>query len=226
MARAGAALAGAEAELHAAGEFLADLPGRWACGLQDVEKYAKLLAETARRQGWPLDAEFERWLTADERSIRGAYPRVIPARLKNLPRFSAWRRAGAPTGTAANRGPVEGACPNHPHRAAADRVPCRIDPEAQEQKPAARSEDPVPADVIAAAKAFAQAGKSSGRRREKNPRSDARARRQTAGARSAEAEAEAEENRRKAGALLQQEAVAALGLPTVPGQAQNHTVPQ
>ncbi|MFC5035003.1 hypothetical protein ACQFX6_40250 [Streptomyces sp. DSM 41987] len=213
-----------EAELHAAGEFLANLPGRWACGLQDVEKFAKLIAAAAKRQGWPLDAEFERWLTADERSIRGAYPRVIPARLRNLPRYSAWRRAGAPTGTAANRGPVQDACPNHPHRAAADCVPCRIDPDAQEQKPTQRSGDPVSADVIAAAKAFAQGGKSSGRRREKNPRSDARVRRQSAGARSAEAEAEAEDNRRKAAVLLQQEAAAALDLHTMPGQAQDHSV--
>ncbi|MYU23527.1 hypothetical protein [Streptomyces sp. SID8352] len=216
-----------EAELTAAAGFLEMLPGRWACGPQDVAKYAPLLAEAVRRQGWPLNAELERWLTADERSIRGAYPRVIPARLRNLPRHAAWsRRPDASAGTARGTGPgaVDDPCPQHPHRPAAACVPCRSSLDDGDQAPAAAAAPVAEAaldmsDAIAGARAFLEAGKSRRRRSDRSPRGDARARRQAAAARSVEAEAEAEENRRKAATLLAA-AETALDHPAVP--AQNH----
>ncbi|MFI6530196.1 hypothetical protein [Streptomyces uncialis] len=214
-----------EAELKAAGEFLEMLPGRWACGPQDVAKYAALVAEAVRRRGWPLNDEFEQWLTADERSIRGAYPRVIPARLKNLPRHAAWsRRPEAHAGSGPGRGAVEDPCPQHPHRSAAACVPCRSSLDDGDQAPAAAAAPvaeaaPDVSDVIAGARAFLESGKSRRRRGDRSPRGDARARRQAAAGRSAAAEAEAEENRRKAAALLAA-AETVLDQPTVP--AQNH----
>ncbi|MFB7293566.1 hypothetical protein [Actinacidiphila glaucinigra] len=209
-----------EAELSAAAEFLADLPGRWACGPQDVDKYAVLLAEAVKRQGWPLDAELERWLTADERSIRGAYPRVIPARLRNLPRYSAWQRTAAPAGPAADhKAPVEDACPVHPSRAAAECLPCRSGTgEQQMGKPVERT---VPEDAIARARAAAGLPAKASRPdngRGTTARDDARSRRKAAAARAARMEAEAEENRRKAASLLENPDALLPGAPVLPGQ--------
>ncbi|MGW2353653.1 hypothetical protein [Actinacidiphila glaucinigra] len=210
-----------EVELSAAAEFLADLPGRWACGPQDVDKYAVLLAEAVKRQGWPLQAELERWLTADERSIRGAYPRVIPARLRNLPRYSAWQRTTAPVGSAAGHTvPVVDPCPNHPSRAAAECLPCLSG--TGEQQPRKPVERVVPEDAIARARAAAGLLMKSSRPdggRGTTARDDARSRRKAAAARAARMEAEAEENRRKAALLLENPDALVPGTSVLPGQA-------
>ncbi|MEV7715396.1 hypothetical protein [Streptomyces sp. NPDC088270] len=223
-----AEIAVTDAEIEAAGVFLANLPGRWACGAEDITKYARLLAEAAKRWGWPLGEELEARLTdmtGTSQKIRGHYPRVIPARLKRLPLYAAFKRGEAAASPAqGRRGPVEGACPNHPHRTAAECLPCQAD--SDEEGPVQRPVREVPDDAIAAAKAMVQSGKHSGHRREKTPRSEARARRQSAVARSAEAEAEAEENRLKAAALLRQATVGDLGPGVIPDQAAHAAAPQ
>ncbi|MFJ2884089.1 hypothetical protein ACIPJN_38575 [Streptomyces sp. NPDC086796] len=223
-----AEIAVTDAEIEAAGVFLANLPGRWACGAEDITKYARLLAEAAKRWGWPLGEELEARLTdmtGTSQKIRGHYPRVIPARLKRLPLYAAFKRGEAAASPAqGRRGPVEGACPNHPHRTAAECLPCQAD--SDEEGPVQRPVREVPDDAIAAAKAMVQSGKHSGHRRDKTPRSEARARRQSAVARSAEAEAEAEENRLKAAALLRQATVGDLGPGVIPDQAAHAAAPQ
>ncbi|MFF9594251.1 hypothetical protein ACF1FX_34600 [Streptomyces sp. NPDC014646] len=222
-----AEIAVTDAEIEAAGVFLANLPGRWACGAEDIAKYARMLAEAAKRWGWPLGEELEARLTdvtGSSQKIRGHYPRVIPARLKRLPLYAAFKRGEADAPAQDQRGPIEGACPNHPHRTAAECLPCQADPD--EKEPAQRPVREVPDDAIAAAKAMVRSGKYSGQRREKTPRNEARARRQSVIARSAEAEAEAEENRLKAAALLQQEAVGELGLGAIPDQAAPAAAPR
>ncbi|MFI6125377.1 hypothetical protein ACIBCU_37645 [Streptomyces sp. NPDC051064] len=216
-----AEIAVSDAEVEAAGVFLANLPGRWACGAEDIAKYARLLAESAKRWGWPLGEELEARLTdmtGTSQKIRGHYPRVIPARLKRLPLYAAFKRGDvAPASGQGQRPPLEGACPNHPHRSAEQCLPCQADDD--HDAPAERSARPVPDEAIAAARALIGSGKTRGRQGEKTPRSEARARRQSVAARSAQAEAEAEENRLKAAALLRVDATGALGSGGIPDQA-------
>ncbi|MFC8208365.1 hypothetical protein [[Kitasatospora] papulosa] len=216
-----AEIAVSDAEVEAAGVFLANLPGRWACGAEDIAKYARLLAESAKRWGWPLGEELEARLTdmtGTSQKIRGHYPRVIPARLKRLPLYTAFKRGDvAPASGQGQRPPLEGACPNHPHRSAAQCLPCQADDD--HDTPAERSARPVPDEAIAAARAFIGSGKTRGHQGEKTPRSEARARRQSVAKRSAQAEAEAEENRLKAAALLRADATGALSSGVIPDQA-------
>ncbi|MFE0245485.1 hypothetical protein ACFWZ0_13900 [[Kitasatospora] papulosa] len=84
-----------QGEIKAAGVLLANLPGRWACGAEDIAKYARLLAESAKRWGRPLGEELEARLTdmtGTSQKIRGQYPRVIQARLRS---HLIWRVCGS-----------------------------------------------------------------------------------------------------------------------------------
>ncbi|MFF1482901.1 hypothetical protein ACFVYD_36080 [Streptomyces sp. NPDC058301] len=83
------------AEVSAAEEFLAELPGRWACGRKTAASLAALLAGTAARQGWTLGEELVEELTRRTSGRRTAAA-VLRDRIEDLPRFRARRRALAP----------------------------------------------------------------------------------------------------------------------------------
>ncbi|MEU6664251.1 hypothetical protein [Streptomyces sp. NPDC046821] len=189
----------AEADVSEASEFLANLPGKWSCGLEIRRKLAPLLAVAAQREGWPLGPELEAWLTKDSVGIRGPFPRVLPKRLENLPRYGAYHRT-AGSAAAAPAKPVDDACPNHPHRKAVECLPCR----SGENTPSATGDSALPASPEQVAAIRAQLGLGTGDRRsvQKTPHGEARARRKSAGARQASAAVEEDAARQKANALL------------------------
>ncbi|MEU1128010.1 hypothetical protein ABZ371_31615, partial [Streptomyces sp. NPDC005899] len=76
----------------AAVEFLAELPGRWACGRKTAAELGPLLAEAARAQGWELGADLVQQLTRRSQARRGAQS-VLRERIEDLPRYRAARRA-------------------------------------------------------------------------------------------------------------------------------------
>ncbi|MFJ3229167.1 hypothetical protein ACIPJS_38260 [Streptomyces sp. NPDC086783] len=78
------------ARIAAAGELLAGLPGRWACGRKTVRELAPLLAEAAVAQGWDLDRGLATHLT---RRTRKEPMGVLRERIEDLPRFAATRAA-------------------------------------------------------------------------------------------------------------------------------------
>ncbi len=90
-----AATAGASvtdpARIAAAGELLAGLPGRWACGRKTVRELAPLLAEAAGSQGWEMGRALAAHLT---RRTRKEPKVVLRERIEDLPRFAAARAAG------------------------------------------------------------------------------------------------------------------------------------
>ncbi|MFI1104948.1 hypothetical protein [Streptomyces melanogenes] len=79
----------------AAEEFLAELPGRWACGRRTAAALASLLAESVERQGWTLGEELVDELTRRVPGRRDTAA-VLRDRIEDLPRFRARRRAAAP----------------------------------------------------------------------------------------------------------------------------------
>lgn len=79
------------ARLAAAGELLAGLPGRWACGRKSVRELAPLLVEAANAQGWELGRALAMHLT---RRTRKEPMGVLRERIEDLPRFAAVRAAG------------------------------------------------------------------------------------------------------------------------------------
>ncbi|MEU8548971.1 hypothetical protein AB0C81_18635 [Streptomyces roseoverticillatus] len=101
-----------ELAIRSAGEFLADLPGDWACGRKTVAKLAPLLAETIAAQGWPLGHELATRLTGNSGGVR-SFPRTLQHRIEDLPRYRA--RHGVP---------IASPCPQHPFREAAGCPPC------------------------------------------------------------------------------------------------------
>ncbi|MGW7007208.1 hypothetical protein ACWGCW_31490 [Streptomyces sp. NPDC054933] len=118
------------AAIQAATEFLLDLPGEWACGLDSARKNAPVLLDVCAVTGWELGPELVAELTKDGRGlIKPA--RAIPRRIKELPKR---RSAAAPAATpssAAER------CPWHPSRELAT-CPCQI---AHHRDPARQTPD-------------------------------------------------------------------------------------
>ncbi|MFJ4276145.1 hypothetical protein ACIP29_37015 [Streptomyces coelicoflavus] len=88
---AGAAVTDA-ALIAAAGELLAGLPGRWACGRRTVRELAPLLAEAAQAQGWELGRALATHLT---RRSRREPAGVLRERIEDLPRFASVRAASS-----------------------------------------------------------------------------------------------------------------------------------
>ncbi|TXS34838.1 hypothetical protein [Streptomyces sp. t39] len=80
------------AAVTAAAEFLAELPGRWACGRKTAGELAPLLTEAAQAQGWELGTDLVQQLTRRSQARRGA-PSVLRERIEDLPRYRAARRA-------------------------------------------------------------------------------------------------------------------------------------
>ncbi|MET7563730.1 hypothetical protein ABZS95_26550 [Streptomyces sp. NPDC005479] len=76
----------------AAAEFLAELPGRWACGRKSVTELAPLLAEAIQEQGWPLGADLMNELTRRSQARRSTAS-VLRDRIQDLPRYQAVRKS-------------------------------------------------------------------------------------------------------------------------------------
>ncbi|MGY4920264.1 hypothetical protein ACWD9K_34595 [Streptomyces sp. 900116325] len=76
----------------AAAEFLAELPGRWACGRKSAAELAPLLADAVQEQGWKLSGELVQQLTLRSQARRGALS-VLRERIEDLPRYRAARVA-------------------------------------------------------------------------------------------------------------------------------------
>ncbi|MCX5318091.1 hypothetical protein [Streptomyces sp. NBC_00154] len=76
----------------AAAEFLAELPGRWACGRKSAAELAPLLAEAVQEQGWPLGADLVTELTRRYQARRSTVS-VLRDRVQDLPRYQAVRKA-------------------------------------------------------------------------------------------------------------------------------------
>ncbi|WP_330481399.1 hypothetical protein [Streptomyces sp. NBC_00724] len=76
----------------AAAEFLAELPGRWACGRKSAAELAPLLAEAVQEQDWKLSGDLVQQLTRRSQARRGALS-VLRERIEDLPRYRAARVA-------------------------------------------------------------------------------------------------------------------------------------
>lgn len=73
------------------------LPDNWACGRRTARDLAPLLLERAAEQGWALDADLERELTKNPRSIT-SFAAVLPRRIDDLRRRPVTRHTrDAPT---------------------------------------------------------------------------------------------------------------------------------
>ncbi|MBV7674132.1 hypothetical protein STHAL_32310 [Streptomyces halstedii] len=88
----------------AATEFLAELPGRWACGRKTAAELAPLLAEAAQEQGWELGTALAQHLTR-RASARRTSQSMLRERIEDLPRYRAARRALEQERSAAGRVP-------------------------------------------------------------------------------------------------------------------------
>ncbi|MFJ1774986.1 hypothetical protein ACIOFQ_32875 [[Kitasatospora] papulosa] len=80
------------AAVTAAAEFLAELPGRWACGRKTAVELAPLLAEAVQAQGWELGTDLVQQLTRRSQARRRAQS-VLQERIEDLPRYRAARKA-------------------------------------------------------------------------------------------------------------------------------------
>ncbi|MFB7293530.1 hypothetical protein [Actinacidiphila glaucinigra] len=72
-------------ELAAAGDFLQELPSPWAVGRPTAARYAPLLLESVRAQGWDLDEDLVRELTKNPDGIRN-YGAALKTRIRDLVR--------------------------------------------------------------------------------------------------------------------------------------------
>ncbi|MEU8708681.1 hypothetical protein [Streptomyces sp. NPDC048565] len=79
------------AAVTAAAEFLAELPGRWACGRKTSAELAPLLAEAVQVQGWELGADLVQQLTRRFQARRSIVA-VLRERIEDLPRYLAVRK--------------------------------------------------------------------------------------------------------------------------------------
>ncbi|WP_371674745.1 hypothetical protein OG985_48680 (plasmid) [Streptomyces sp. NBC_00289] len=79
-----------EAAVRKAGEFLALLPGRWACGRKTAARLAPLLAEAVAVQGWSLGPALVAQLTRRTRGKVDAAG-VLQERIEDLPLYLASR---------------------------------------------------------------------------------------------------------------------------------------
>ncbi|MYW08569.1 hypothetical protein GT034_09460 [Streptomyces sp. SID2563] len=79
------------ASVTAASEFLAELPGRWACGRRTAAELAPLLAEAVHAQGWELGSDLVQQLTR-RAPARRSITSVLRERIEDLPRYRAARR--------------------------------------------------------------------------------------------------------------------------------------
>lgn len=82
-----------EAAVTAAREFLALLPGRWACGRKTATRLAPLLAEAVAAQGWALGAALVAQLTRRARGKSVEVGVLLAERIEDLPLYRATRAA-------------------------------------------------------------------------------------------------------------------------------------
>ncbi|MFF1594305.1 hypothetical protein ACFVY0_40410 [Streptomyces sp. NPDC058286] len=201
------------AALEAAGEFLAELPHPWACGIKTVKRLAPLLAKVVALQGWQLDADLVKALTSRSDEGVRSYPSTLKVRIEELPRRHRW----AP-GT--SNKPVKNPCPVHPSREAETCTPClatRGDAPATEPDPH-HGQAPADAETVRAAEEAlaewrAQLGAKSTKSRtteaKERKKSRTRAGRQATDREKAEEfEAERAEQLRRLEAVMAQEAAA------------------
>ncbi|MFJ1902025.1 hypothetical protein [Streptomyces sp. NPDC088115] len=83
----------------AAAEFLAELPGRWACGRKTAAELAPLLAEAIATQGWTLGPELAQHLTRRSQARRSTSS-ILRGRVEDLPRYRAIRKGPSEERTA------------------------------------------------------------------------------------------------------------------------------
>ncbi|MFF0199065.1 hypothetical protein ACFYT5_39815 [Streptomyces anulatus] len=135
------------AAVTAAAEFLAELPGKWACGRKSAGELGPLLAEAVAAQGWELDSDLVQQLTRRVTGRRSALS-ALRDRIEDLPRYHRARksleaeraraaRAGAeqptllPGAPAARLAADEGQAPAEPAAAAA--LPASVSAEQVEE---------------------------------------------------------------------------------------------
>ncbi|WP_139238476.1 hypothetical protein [Streptomyces aidingensis] len=105
--------------IAAAEEFLATLPGGWACGLKTAQNLAPKLAAHTLAQGWDLTPELAAHLTGNLPEKIHRRSSFLEGRIDDLERRDAVRPATTAGGSSGER------CPYHPNREAASCVPCR-----------------------------------------------------------------------------------------------------
>ncbi len=80
------------AAVAAAAEFLAELPGRWACGRKSAAELAPFLAEAVVAQGWALGEALVQQLTSRRIPSRKMPSQVLAEQIEDLPRYQAAAR--------------------------------------------------------------------------------------------------------------------------------------
>ena len=80
------------AAVAAAVEFLAELPGKWACGRKSARELGPLLTEAAAEQGWELGTDLAQWLTRRVSGRRSALS-ALRDRIEDLPRYHRARKS-------------------------------------------------------------------------------------------------------------------------------------
>ncbi|MCX4451553.1 hypothetical protein [Streptomyces sp. NBC_01789] len=95
------------ADVTTAEEFLAELPGRWACGRRTAAEFAPLLADAVQAQGWELGSDLVQHLTR-RAPARRSITSVLRDRIEDLPRYRAARRALEQDRTRSAAGQVPG----------------------------------------------------------------------------------------------------------------------
>ncbi|MEU3978232.1 hypothetical protein [Streptomyces bacillaris] len=111
------------AAVTAAVEFLAELPGKWACGRKSARELGPLLAEAVAEQGWELGADLAQWLTRRVLGRRSALS-AVRERIEDLPRYHRARTSlEAERARAARAGAGQPQMPGAPETPGAPRVP-------------------------------------------------------------------------------------------------------
>ncbi|MFD6479319.1 hypothetical protein ACFWEH_38070 [Streptomyces anulatus] len=80
------------AAVTAAAEFLAELPGKWACGRKSAGELGPLLAEAVAVQGWELGSDLVQLLTRRVTGRRSALS-ALRDRIEDLPRYHRARKS-------------------------------------------------------------------------------------------------------------------------------------
>ncbi|MFD3820154.1 hypothetical protein ACFWRZ_34270 [Streptomyces rubiginosohelvolus] len=80
------------AAVTAAVEYLAELPGKWACGRKSAGELGPLLAEAVAAQGWELGSDLVQLLTRRVTGRRSALS-ALRDRIEDLPRYHRARKS-------------------------------------------------------------------------------------------------------------------------------------
>ncbi|MFF3975062.1 hypothetical protein ACFYZ6_35145 [Streptomyces rubiginosohelvolus] len=104
-------------------EWLAELPGKWACGRKSARELGPLLAEAVAEQGWELGKDLAQWLTRRVSGRRSALS-ALSERIEDLPRYHRARMSlEAERARAARSGAGQPQLPDAPGTPGAPQVP-------------------------------------------------------------------------------------------------------